>query len=350
MSPRPGDAAAGGPLHAGVPDPGSLALVRERPLFVTPLEAWFTLRPGDRPLVAPGEAVVRGALLAERFRDLRTDVIDGPAGEDTEPGAWWTGSLSRRDRSGGPSGGELLFRSGGRWRVGSGEPADALEAPFAGAVREVRPGAGIALGGPGRGLLGTDVLGGPVTGRLEIAAPRDGHLRASAIDVGAAGAILVVGASIDAEAITRARAVGVRGMVVAGVGIKERREVLASERRSQAGTHGLPPFAVLVLDGAIGRPIASPVMEILEALQGRVVAIVDTPPCLAIDDGTREYPSPAPGLVRVTAGPLAGAEGRWAGLAGPHGFAGGVILEAGWVRLAGGARMAIPLGDLERYT
>jgi hypothetical protein len=329
---------------------GPLALVRERPLFVAPLEAWFGLRPGDRTLVAPGESVVRGAQLAERFRDRRTDVVEGPAGDGAEPGSWWTGSPSRRDRSGEPPSGELLFRAGGRWRVASGEPADALEAPFAGIVREVRPGAGIAVGGLGRGLIGTDVLGGPVTGRLQIAAPRDGHLRASAIDVGAAGAILVVGARIDAEAITRARAVGVRGMVVAGLGVKERREVLASERRSQAGTHGLPPFAVLVLDGAIGRPIATPVMAVLEALQGSTVAIVDMPPCLALDDGAIAVPAPAPDLVRVVAGPLAGAEGRWTGLAGPHRFAGGVILEACWVELDGGARIAIPLGDLERYT
>jgi hypothetical protein len=159
-----------------------------------------------------------------------------------------------------------------------------------------------------------------------------------------------VGAHIDAEAITRARAVGVRGIVVAALGVKERRDVLASERRGQAAVHGLPPFAILVLDGAGRHSIASPVMAVLERLAGRTVAIVGDPPCLVIDDSGVELPPPEPDLVRVVAGPLAGAEGRWAGLAGPHRFPGGVLLEAGWVRFAGRPPIAIPIGELERFT
>jgi hypothetical protein len=90
-------------------------------------------------------------------------------------------------------------------------------------------------------------------------------------------------------------------------------------------------------------------MEILEALEGRTVAIIDEPPAVVIDDPEVEFPEPAPGLVRVVAGPLAGSEGEWVGLAGPHRYAGGVILEAGWVRLRGRAPVAVPLSDLERY-
>jgi Raf kinase inhibitor-like YbhB/YbcL family protein len=44
------------------------------------------------------------------------------------------------------------------------------------------------------------------------------------------------------------------------------------------------PFGILVLDGAARRPISSPVMAILEALEGRTVAIVGDPPCLVLDD------------------------------------------------------------------
>ena len=124
---------------------------------------------------------------------------------------------------------------------------------------------------------------------------------------------------------------------------------MASERRGRAGVHGLPPFAVLVLDGAVGRPIATPVLAVLDALEGRTVAIVDEPACLVIDDPEVDLPAPAPGAVRVTGGPLAGTEGTWSGLAGPCRFAGGVLLEAGWVRLNGRAPVAIPLGDLERF-
>lgn len=163
-----------------------------------------------------------------------------------------------------------------------------------------------------------------------------------------AGSILVVGSSIDAEAITRARAVGIRGLVVAGLGVKERRDAAASERRARTGVHGLAPFAILVLEGPMSRPIATPIMAILEVLEGRTVAIIGDPACLVFDlDGN--LPTAALDLVRVTAGPLAGLEGRWGGLAGPHRFSGGVTLEAGWVRFGVRPAVALPLGDLERF-
>ena len=57
-------------------------------------------------------------------------------------------------------------------------------------------------------------LGGPSRGRLHIAAGSDGELRSGGLDVGLAGTILVVGSRIDAETLTRARAMGVRGIVV----------------------------------------------------------------------------------------------------------------------------------------
>ena len=330
--------------------PEGLGLVRARALVVRPVEASFALRPGDRPLVALGEAVVLGAPLAERVRDPRTEVVTGPAaGEGVEPGGFWTRPAARRGGSQGAGRGELLFRSGGRWRIAVGEHHEPLEAPFPGIVLEVRPGMLIRLQSPASGILGREVLAGPAFGRLEVIAPRDGEVRAPEIDVGAAGAILITGGHIDAEAITRARAVGVRGIVVAALGVKERRDVLASERRSNAAIHGLPPFAILVLDGAARRPIASPVMAILERLAGRTVGIVSDPPCLVVDDPDLDLPIPEPGLVRVIAGPLVGAEGRWAGLAGPYRFPGGVVLEAGLVRFAGRPPLAVPLGDLERF-
>jgi hypothetical protein len=323
-----------------------LELVRLRPILAGPILAWFPLRPGERALVTPGEAVVRGAPLAERVREPRTEVVDAPS--TAEPGSWWVAPPGRR-RRGGADQGELLFRSGGRWRLGTGEHAEPLEAPFAGIVRDVTSGSGLTLQSPARALVGADVLAGSSAGRLRRIAARDGHVRASEIDVGAAGTILVVGSHVDAEAITRARALGVRGIVVAGLGVKERQEVMASERRGRAGIHGLPPFGVLVLDGAVGRPIATPVLAVLDALEGRTVAIVDEPACLVIDDPDVDLPEAAPGIVRVTGGPLAGAEGMWAGLAGSCRFAGGVHLEAGLVRLGGRAPVAIPLGDLERF-
>jgi hypothetical protein len=136
---------------------------------------------------------------------------------------------------------------------------------------------------------------------------------------------------------------------VAALGIKERHDFLASEKRGRAGVRGLPPFGILVLDGAGRRPIASPIMAILDHLEGRTVAIVPNPPCLVIDDPDIELPDPPVDLVRVRSGPLAGAEGTWLGLAGPRRFPAGVTLEAGLVRFGERPPIAVPLGDLERF-
>lgn len=332
-------------------DPG-LRLVPTRRLLAGPVDASFDLHPGDLVIVSQGETVPAEAPIADRLRDARTAVVSGPADSADAgiPGARWRAAAGRRGRETEVErSGELLFRSGGRWRIGTGDHAEPLLAPFAGTVHDVRPGTSVRLRSTARGLPGVETLAGPTSGRLTIVTGPDGELRAPHVDVSAAGAILVAGARIDAEALTRARAVGVRGIVVAALGVKERRDFLASERRGRAAVHGLPPFAILVLDGAAGRPIASPVMAILRALEGRTVALIGDPPCLVVDDPSLDLPMPPEDLVWVRSGPLVGAEGRWAGLAGPRRFPGGLVLEAGLVRFGDRPPIAVPLGDLERF-
>ncbi len=313
-----------------------LGLVSCRRLIDGPVEVTFILAPGDRPLVAAGESVVAGAPIAERVRDPR--LIDRPVPATAEP----------RPGERVPEG-ELLFEWRGRWRVAGGDITESLETPVAGIVREVRPGTAIVMHSAGRAMRGIVTLGGPTVGHLHIAAAHDGELRAGGLDVGLAGTILVVGSRIEAETLTRARAMGVRGIIVGGLASKERRDFLASERRQRAALHRLPPFAVLVLEGAVRRPIASPVMDVLAALEGHEVAIVSDPPMLLFDAPEVDLPTPQPDLVRIRGGQLAGSEGTWAGVVGPRRFAGGVHLEAGAVRFEDGSVVAVPLGDLERF-
>ena len=80
-----------------------------------------------------------------------------------------------------------------------------------------------------------------------------------------------------------------------------------------------------------------------------MVAIIRTPPSLVIDEPATALPVPQLGLVRVRSGPLAGAEGTWAGLAGARRFPAGVTLEAAFVRFGGRPPVAVPIGDLERF-
>lgn len=329
-----------------------LGLVPVRRLLIEAPEVRFELHAGDRALVANEQPVAAGDDLAAQLRDPRTAVVAGPAPghEAAVPGRHWAPAPGRRAHEDEVEPhGELLFRSGDRWRIGTGEHDDPIESPVAGTVTSVRPGIEIRLRTAARGVLGSETLGGPASGRLEVVTGPDGEVRAPHIDVSASGSILVAGARMDAEALTRARAVGVRGVIVAALGVKERRDFLASERRGRAAVHGLPPFGILILDGAAGRPIASPVMAALRAMEGRIVALLADPAAVVVDDADVQLPRPADDLVRVHAGPLLGAEGQWAGLAGPRRFPGGVVAEAGLVRFGGRPAVAVPLGDLERF-
>lgn len=322
-----------------------IRLVPARRLVTAPVDAVFALAPGDRPLVAAGESVVVGAPIAERLRDPRLDDLVVPPSAGARAGGRWIGD-PRRDEAHGPHG-EYVFEWHDRWRVATGDIADPVESPFAGIVRSVRPGTGITIRAAGRGIRGIVALGGPTRGRLQ--AGPGSELRSGGLDVGSAGTILVVGSRVEAETLTRARAMGVCGIVVSGLSSKERRDFLASEARQRSALHRLPPFAVLVLDGATRRPLAGAVQAVLGALAGHEVAIVTDPPMLVFDLPTLTIPDPPADLVRVRAGSLVGREGRFLEAIGSRRFAGGVHLEAAMVRLPDGTTAAIPLGDLERF-
>jgi hypothetical protein len=336
-------------MRAAVAEAPGFDLVARRRLLLSPVDAYFRLHPGDRSLVKEGEAVGRGQPILEHYREPRTLVIPAQNGEGQPVPGDRAAPIGSRTRDGEHLDGELLFRSGGRWRVAGGDRPEPLESPVAGVVHEVRPGAGVTIRSTANAIVGKSVLAGPSWGKLQLATGPDGELRAQHVDVGMAGSIIVAGARMDAEALTRARAVGIRGVVVAALGIKEQRDFMASERRGRAAVHGLPPFGILVLDGASRRPIASPLMALFEAIEGGMVAIVGAPPVLVIDDPSILLPTAPLDLVRVRSGPLAGAEGSWAGLAGPRRFPAGVTLEAAFVRFGGRPPVAIPLGDLERF-
>lgn len=340
---------------APTPIPAGLELVEVRKLLSTSLEARIPLAPGDLVLVEPGARFASGDGLAEILRDARTVETASRSGHDgateVRPGDRWTGPIAgrrRRGRAGEEIQGEALYALEGRWRVAAGEVVDRIEAPGPGVVGEIRPGSEMMLRFDGRALPGGAAFGTPVRGRLEIAARPDGEIRAGAIDVRQRGTILVVGARVDAEALTRARAMGVRGVVVAGLAGKERRDLLASGERQQAGRHRLEPFAILVLDGTLRRPIAAAQMDVLRALAGAEVAILVDPPALLLDAST-DLPVPVPAAVRVKGGPRVGEEGTWAGLAGIRRFAAGVQCEAARVTLGDGSTAIVPLADLERF-
>ena len=352
MTTGPTDAAAPSRPHGR-----GLDLVAPRALLSGSVEVSFRLAPGDRPLVGSGDAIVPGTTIAERLRDPRlVELSAGATTDDAKPGDRWTSTgqpSGRIRRAGGAESGELVYTHGNRWRVAAADHVEAIESPVGGVVRDIRPGIAIRIRAQGRGLPGVEALGDPTSGRLSLGGDRGdvrhGRLRSTSLDVGLAGTILVIGSRVDAEALTRARAMGVRGVVVSGLAGKERRDFLASEGRQRAALHRLPPFAVLILDGVIRRPIAGPIAAILEALTGTTVAISVDPPALVFDAPSVEIATAPADHVRVRSGEMAGDEGRWAGLAGIRRFAGGTCLEAGWVVFGDDPPRPVPLADLERF-
>jgi hypothetical protein len=332
---------------------GWLDLVPIRTLLEDGLETHFPLPPGDRALVEPGATVLAGDPLHERLRDRRIDEVEvhGGDADRPRPGRRWTPTPGRRRRDRDVEG-ELLAPVPGkadRWRLVTGDHRVILPSPVSGVVTEVRPGAEIRVRPLGRALRGAFAAGTAARGRLELATDPFGDLRPGGIDVGRAGSILVVGSRIDAEALTRARAMGVRGIVVASLPGKELRDFQASERRQRAALHPAQPFGVLVLEGAIRRPIPTPVTALLERFAGRDVSLLVDPPALILEGEDEDAPEPDPAWVRVRSGPNAGTEGRLVGPAGLRRFTAGVMLESAFVELEGDVPVAIPLGDLERY-
>jgi hypothetical protein len=338
------------------PDAPTLALENDRGLELIPARrlldldpiARFDLGPGDRILVGPGDPVSPGLGLAERQRDPRVEEGPPVAEPDEidslplEAGDWWPGDgheaagpLRRRQPR--TPAGELLHAADGRWRIAAGGHVDVLEAPATGTVVEVVAGRGLAVRLAGSALIGAF---------LERVVGESG-LR-GALDVARAGAILVVDGRIDSEAIIRARATGVRGVVASGLASKDLRDLRGSEARQRASLQPLAPFAVLILDGTVRRAIAGPVARLLAALEGRPVAIVVDPPRLvfmANDPPAASWPDD---WVRVLGGELAGREGRWLRSAGLRRFAAGVHLEAAAIALDDGTVAVVPLADLER--
>ncbi len=328
------------------------------------------LEPGDRALVAPGERVRAGQDVLERPRErLRLEVPIRPDMSDllrTEPG-----SELDPESLGVPRGvaavGRPQVRHGDRVYLLYVEPERALHAVVARAPQPVASpvdglvatvGAdGLLIRATGLGLRGPVGWGQPVVGRvvLGVTGP-DEELRASAIDISAAGAVLVAGARLDIEAVTRARAIGVAGILCGGAVGRELRQLEESDERQRAALHSAVPFGLLALDGYGRRPMPVIAWDLLvaAAAEGSRVAVVP-------EAGLAVVPAPptervtqwAPDAVRITAGDGAGATGRLVGLAGPVLRPGGGYQPAGHVVTAAttespARRRIVCLADLER--
>ncbi|HEX2193428.1 MAG TPA: hypothetical protein VHK63_00450 [Candidatus Limnocylindria bacterium] len=222
---------------------------------------------GATPVVEVGEEVRPEQVLAIRrragpARHVRvTDLLGRPPGQllavlRSRPGTLLdAGEALARDAHGR----EVAMPFTGMLLTVSPADGSALVAPLGeeepvighvhGKVQAVEPGA-IVLEVPGVVLRGVGGTGDAVHGELVVAVhAAEEELRAGAIDVGATGRIVVGGSRASAETLTRARAMGVAGIVLGGVLDKELRdfEAIQQRRREIGGLTG--SFGVLLLEG-----------------------------------------------------------------------------------------------------
>lgn len=341
---------------------------------------WFRLGAADQPLVERGGRLTRGADMLERVLDPMLAEVPLPTGARAPaPGTVVTGSGGSRAEGDGRAGavlGELedelvrttvaaavrahaigrVLHEGPRHRlrVAAGHHHERVVAPVDGQVEVLEPGA-IGVRADASGLPGVFGAGDPVSGRLVVAVERpDVELRAAALDVSLSGAVLVGGARVDVEALTRARAMGVRGIITGGLVGKDLRTYLASEARGRAGFHPATPFGIVVLDGYGKRPIPRPLWDWLVTAQGQEVGLAIDPATVLLPSDT-PLPELAPGAVWVRSGEQIGREGRLLEILGLHRHAAGVHVPSARVALLPDARgrpaeeRLLPLADLERF-
>jgi hypothetical protein len=314
----------------------------------------------DRVLVGLGHEVEVGQALIERCRETMVmELPSRPSTADLKPGDAIDPSQFPEARGDAPRPGDrarLVFHGPDhRDRVAIGRHVTVVTSPVNGVVEEVTAGT-LTLRAEGLGFDAPIGWGNPVAGRLVIGSTGpDVDLRASAVDVGAAGAILVAGARLDIEALTRARAIGVTGIIAGGVVGRELRQMEESDRRQRAALHAAAPFAIVALEGYGRRQIPQRIWDLLVAAAGRVVGVAPESKRVVISGEIEsllqavERPSDA---VRIVGGELAGAEGRLVGLAGTTRAQAGLYAPGGFVDLpdANGqiVRRIVPLADLER--
>jgi len=206
-----------------------------------------------------------------------------------------------------------------------------IDAPLA-----LLPRSASATGGLGGRLL----LGDEVEGRLHFSASEpDSRGWAAAHE---AGILAVV--SVSPETVLRARAVGIRGLVVGSLSDGEREALSASIDRRVAAGVAPAPFGLLILGGRReSDEWAAELGKALHALHESDVRLERHPAGLttaaAQRGGERLVVDTA-----VIGGPLAGSYGTWRGLADlePSDPQGAIEIN--------GDLVALPLGDLQRLT
>jgi hypothetical protein len=222
----------------------------------------------------------------------------------------------------------------------------------AGRVRSVERRA-VVIEVPAAIVEGIDGSGDAVHGELVVAVHEPGEeLRAAAIDVAKAGKIVVGGSRASAETLTRARAMGVAGIVLGGVLDKELRDFEAIQRRRRELGGMTGAFALLLLEGYGKVGVDPQLFAWLRAQSGRMASLFGAERQLYVYDAA---PPPARRPLaavgdRVVAHrrPFQGRSGALVGILDDlHAAPSGIPSRMGLVRFEDGRLASVPLANLE---
>jgi hypothetical protein len=202
-------------------------------------------------------------------------------------------------------------------------------------------------------VSGVGGSGPAVHGELHVGVDDPGdELRAQSIDVNATGRILVGGSRASAETLTRARAIGVAGIVLGGALDKELRDFDATQTRRREAGGGDGDLAVLIVSGYGKVGLDADLFAWFRRHEGRVASLfgdearlyvyeADPPP------GRRSLPRTGDRVV-ARRRPHLGSGGRLVRvLDRAHAVPSGIVTRAGVVRFDDGRSAIVPLANLE---
>jgi hypothetical protein len=143
-----------------------------------------------------------------------------------------------------------------------------------GLVAEVIPGQGARIESTGAYIQGIFGVGGETWGELSlVASSPDEPLLAGQLDATQAGKIVIAGAFAGAETLQRAKALGVKGIVVGGMHDKDLRALLGYDLGvAITGTENIG-FTLILTEGFGHIPMARKTFELLRSLNGRKASI-----------------------------------------------------------------------------
>lgn len=225
----------------------------------------------------------------------------------------------------------------------------------AGRVRSVERRA-VVIEVPAAIVEGVDGSGDAVHGELVVAVHEPGEeLRAAAIDVAKAGKIVVGGSRASAETLTRARAMGVAGIVLGGVLDKELRDFEAIQRRRRELGGMAGAFALLLLEGYGKVGVDPQLFAWLRAQAGRMASLFGAERRIYVYDAT---PPPARRPLAVVGDRVVAHRRPFQGRSGtlvavldePHAAPSGIPSRMGLVRFEDGRLAPVPLANLEAVT